>query len=159
MGVLLSFQTAFADSSTPNGTDIAQVKQELQKAYETDIAQMSAPPSGGNAPVGKDPVDLAAEHHLLSSKLHKHLGNIGGLDFDIFLNAQDWDKKWAAQIGDPVRKGKNHYEIPVSLNRDGKICIATWQFVREQGAWVADDIRYEEPGEKTFTLNSLQEGD
>jgi hypothetical protein len=150
---------AFAAPAYPATPDIQKTKADLKTVYDADIEQIAAPADGGEPPAGKDPLDLLSEHSLISPRLKKHVGNIGGLDFDILLYAEDWDKSWSVTVGEPVQKGETHYEIPVTMIREGKPWKAVWSFVLEKDSWLAEDITYEEPAEKPLTLNSLHEGD
>ena len=138
--------------------DIQQAAARLKQVYDLDVKGMLTPPEAELHSDNKAPETLLDEHKLISPGLLHHINQIGGLDFDILLAAQDWDKSWTIKLGEPVKKGDN-YEIAVVLKHGSDQSTVTWKFVNLQGSWVADDARYEEPDEKPFTLRSMEEGD
>jgi len=148
--------TAIGEETTP--ATLKQALVELRAVYEIEEHLLADPipdePQGETLSAAQ----LLKAHNLITPSLFKHVENIGGLDFDILTSSQDWDLKWKVVVGEPIKNGKD-YKIPVTLDRDTEKSIVSWKFVEQNGKWQIDDASYLEPGEKPFTLRSLQEGD
>lgn len=146
---------ALAEGVKPGDSGVLEATKKLRELYDQDLKQMLAPmdsPEFENAVSG---YDLLAKEGMISKKLLDHLKKIGGIDFDLFLSAQDWDPSWKVSIGEP-KKLDNHFEVAVTLDRLTSTSIAQWRFIQEDGKWVVGDVEYTEPGEKPFTLSSLE---
>jgi len=146
---------AHADSKT-GFTDIHAAAAELKRVFNFNVEQYTRPPETLTRTV--DAVDLLDQHRLISNGLMHHVKNMGALDFDIILSAQDWNKSWRILFGEP-QKTKHGYSLKVTLARPNESTAELWTFTQEHGFWVVSDILYQEPGEKPFTLSSLKEGD
>jgi hypothetical protein len=140
------------------GRTIAQVREELRRAYDDDIKALSSAEIHPDGEVQKGPEDRLSERSLLTPGLLHHVKEIGGLDFDILTNSQDWDPRWTWSVGEPVKSPKG-FDISVSIARPIAHTTVTWSFVARGNTFLADDARYEAPHEKSFTLRSLKEGD
>ena len=91
---LIIIEPAWANDKSADAPNIASAVSKLKSVYDKDISQMLIPPEEFEKTKFKSPEELLNDHKLITKSLLKHLQNIGGIDFDILLSAQDWDKGW-----------------------------------------------------------------
>ncbi|MFN8388783.1 MAG: DUF3828 domain-containing protein [Bdellovibrionota bacterium] len=148
-----------ASSAIDVPADLKTAVEELKKVYALDVKSvlsMSDEEAGDVEATSAE--DLLAEHNLLTPDLRKHIDESGGLDFDILLSAQDWEKSWTFSVEDPKKSGEG-YDVKVVLKHPKEQATVVWKFVHSDGKWFIDDATYSNPREKPFTLRSLNEGD
>ena len=83
----------------------------------------------------------------------QHDDLVGSLDFDWWINAQDWELRGVELHEEP--EGPDRMTILARFDNAGRIDLNRFRFVRESGRWYLDDVVNGHRDEEGWTLSQL----
>lgn len=83
----------------------------------------------------------------------QHDDLVGSLDFDWWINAQDWELRSVDLIEEP--EGPDRTTILARFDNAGRVDLNRFKFVREHGRWYLDDVVNGHRDEEGWVLSSL----
>ncbi len=97
-------------------------------------------------------------HRLLARDERDARGGVGRLDFDPWVNGQDFELRGVELIGNA--QSVNRYRVAVSFENMGERNVNRVDFEKRRGKWYLADIRNEQPGSRTggWVLSKLLAG-
>ena len=83
----------------------------------------------------------------------QHDDLVGALDFDWWINAQDWELRSVELFEEP--EGPERITILARFDNAGRIDLNRFKFVRQDGRWYLDDVVNGHRDEESWTLSQL----
>ena len=83
----------------------------------------------------------------------QHDDLVGSLDFDWWINAQDWELRSVELFEEP--EGPDRTTILARFDNAGRIDLNRFKFVRQDGRWYLDDVVNGHRDEEGWVLSEL----